>query len=119
MSISRKQEEKFIMRDRIFKYQNTKGLFETLENLCQLLKAERHLDHCYCNLTYRQCWMCNFSNYVIENKVLDKLIPNKRHHLIDIAYKFLFYIKKIRNDGLEGEDREWVLDFFNLKFNTC
>ena len=116
MSVNRKLKEKFVMRNRLFKNQNTKGLFETLDNLCKLLKAERHLDHCYCNLTYRQCWMCNFSNYVIENKV--KLIPNKRHHLIEIAYRFLFYIKRIRNDGLEGEDREWVLDFFNLKFNT-
>ena len=115
MSISRKQKEKFVMRDRVFKNQNTEALFKTLENLCQLLKADRYLDHCYCNISYRQCWFCNFSNYVVENRILDKLIPNKRHHLIDIVYKFLFYIKRIRNDGLDGEDRIWVLDFFTLK----
>ena len=117
MIVSRKQKEKFVMRDRVFKYQKTKALFKTLENLCQLLEGYQYLDHCYCNVTYRQCWLCNFSNYVVENRILDDLIPNKRDHLIDIAFKFLFYIKKIRNDGLEGEDRKWVLDFFKLKFN--
>ena len=119
MNVSRKQKEKFVMRDRVFKYQKTKALCKTLENLCQLLKGHQYLDHCYCNVTYRQCWVCNFSNYVVENRILDRLLPNNRHHLIDIAYKFLFYIKRIRNDGLEGEDRKWVLDLFKLKFNPA
>ena len=108
-------KEKLVMRDRVFKNQNTKTLFETLENLCRLLKEDRYLDHCYCNISYRQCWLCNFSNYVVENRILNSLIPFKRNHLINVAYRFLFYIKRIRNDGLEGEDRKWVLDFFKLK----
>ena len=103
------------MKDRVFKNQKTKSLFETLENLCQLLMSHHYLDHCYCNISYRQCWLCNFSNYVVENRILTKLIPNKRNHLIEMAYKFLFYIKKIRNDGLDNDDRKWVLDFFKLK----
>ena len=113
--VSRKMKHKLVMRDRVFKNQNTEALFKTLDNLCRLLKADRHLDHCYCNISYRQCWMCNFNNYVVENKNLEKLIPNKRNHLIEMAYRFLFYIKRIRNDGLEGDDRKWVLDFFKLK----
>ena len=117
MNVSRKMKQKLVMKDRVFKNQNTKTLFETLKNLCRLLMSHDYLDHCYCNISSRQCWICNFSNYVVSNKILDNLIPNNRHHLIDMAYKFLFYIKRIRNDGLESDDREWVLDFFKLKID--
>ena len=48
---------------------------------------------------------------------MDELLKNKQRqdHVIDIAYRLLFYIKRIRNDGLDGEDREWVLDFFKRR----
>ena len=118
MKVTRKEKEKFVMRERLFKHKKLNGLFKILVNLCNLLRTDQHLDHCYCNLTYRQCWLCNFANYVAHNKVLDELLENKhcRDHVIDIAYRLLFYIKRIRNDGLDGEDRKWVLDFFKRKF---
>ena len=116
--VTRKQKEKFVKRDRVFKHKNLTGLFKILVNLCKLLKTEQYFDYCYCNLMYRQCWLCNLADFVSKNKILDDVIHNKgsRRVLIDIAYRLLFYIKRMRNDGLEGDDREWVLDFFKLKF---
>ena len=116
--LSRKQKEILVKQDRVFKHKKLDGLFKVLVDLCQLLKAERYLNHCYCNLTYRQCWLCNLAMFTNRNKILDDVLRNKssRDVLIDIAYRFLFYIKRARNDGLEGDDRKWVLDFFKLKF---
>ena len=56
-----------------------------------------------------------------RNKILDNVFRNKdsENVLIDIAYRLLFYIKRTRNDGLDGEDRKWVLDFFKLKFEPA
>ena len=115
--LTRKQKEILVKQDRVFKHKKLKGLFKVLVKLCQLLEAERYLDHCYCNLTYSQCWLCNFGIFVKRNRILDDVLDNKgcRMVLFEIAYRLLFYIKKIRNDGLEGDDREWVLDFFKLK----
>ena len=116
--LSVEQKERLVRQDRVFKFKKLKGLFEVLINLCRLLKAERHFDHCYCNLTYKQCWLCNLAMFANRNNILDDVLRNKssRDVLIDIAYRFLFYIKRARNDGLEGDDRKWVLDFFKLKF---
>ena len=118
MNVCKENKKKFVMREKLFFHKDLNGLYKVLVNLCNLLKTEKHLDHCYCNLTYKQCCLCNFANYVIENKVLERLIVNKRckDHVFDTAYKLLYYIKRIRNDGLEGEDRKWVLDFFKRKF---
>ena len=117
--LTRKQKEILVKQDRVFKHKKLSGLFKVLVNLCQLLVAERYLDHCYCNLTYRQCWLCNFAIFVKRNNILDDVLCNKgcKKVLFEIAYRLLFYIKRIRNDGLEGDDREWVLDFFKLKFS--
>ena len=117
----RKQKKILLRQDRVFKHKKLNGLFKVLLNLCQLLKAERYLDHCYCNLTYRQCWLCNLAMFANRNKILDDVLRNKdsRIVLIDIAYRLLFFIKRARNDGLDGDDRKWVLDFFKLKFNRC
>ena len=119
--LSRKQKKILVRQDRVFKHKKLNGLFKVLLNLCQLLKAERYLDHCYCNLTYRQCWLCNLAMFANRNKILDDVLRNKdsRIVLIDIAYRLLFFIKRARNDGLDGDDRKWVLDFFKLKFNRC
>ena len=121
MNVCKENKKKFVMREKLFFHKDLNGLYKVLVNLCNLLKAEKHLDHCYCNLTYSQCWMCNFANYVIENKVLERLLVRKRckDHVFETTYKLLFYIKKIRNDGLEGEDRKWVLDFFKRKFKPA
>ena len=110
--------EMFVKKDRVFKHKKLTGLFKILVNLCNLLRTEQYLDHCYCNLTYRQCWLCNLAIFVIRNKILDDVLRNEgsRKVLFDIAYRLLFYVKRIRNDGLDGEDRKWVLDFFKRKF---
>ena len=119
--LSRKQKKILVKQDRVFKHKKLNGLFKILVDLCQLLKAERYLDHCYCNLAYRQCWLCNLAMFTNRNKILDDVLRNKdsKKVLIDIAYRLLFYIKRIRNDGLDGDDRKWVLDFFKLKFKTA
>ena len=119
--LSLKQKKILLRQDRVFKFQKLKGLFKVLVNLLQLLKAERYLDHCYCNLTYRQCWLCNLVMFTNRNKILDDVVCNKNSEnvLIDIAYRLLFYVKRARNDGLDGDDREWVLDFFKLKFEPA
>ena len=119
--LSRKQKEILVKQDGVFKHKKLSGLFKVLLNLCQLLNTERYLDHCYCNLTYRQCWLCNLAMFTNRNKILDDVLRNKdsKKVLIDIAYRLLFYIKRIRNDGLDGDDRKWVLDFFKLKFNPA
>ena len=116
-----KQKEQLVRQDRVFKHKKLKTLFKVLVNLLELLKAERHYDHCYCNLTSRQCWLCNLAMFANRNKILDDVLRNRgsRIVLIDIAYRLLFYIKRARNDGLVGDDRKWVLDFFKLKFNQC
>ena len=119
--LSLKQKKILVRQDRVFKFQKLKGLFKVLVNLLQLLKAERYLDHCYCNLTDRQCWLCNLAMFTTRNKILDDVVCNKNSEnvLIDIAYRLLFYVKRARNDGLDGDDREWVLDFFKLKFEPA
>ena len=116
-----KQMRKFVEKDRVFKHYNLNGLFKILVNLCKLLTTEQYLDHCYCNLTYRQCWLCNLAIFVKRNKILDDVFCNEKSRsvLINIAYRLLFYIKRMRNDGLDGEDRKWVLDFFKRKFKPA
>ena len=116
--VSRKQMEMFVKKDRVFKHKKLTGLFKILVNLCNLLRTERYLDHCYCNLTYRQCWLCNLAVFVNRNNILNDVIRNQdsRRVLFDIGYRLLFYVKRMRNDGLGGEDRKWVLNFFKLKF---
>ena len=108
----------FVKQDRVFKHEKLTGLFKILVNLCKLIRAEQYLDHCYCNLTYRQCWICNLAQFVIRNKILDDVLRNEdsKRVLVDIAYRLLFYIKRIRNDGLDGDNRKWVLEFFKRKF---
>ena len=117
--LSTKQKKRLVKQDRLFKHKRLSELFNILLNLCQLLKAERYFDHCYCNLTYKQCWLCNLAMFANRNKILDEVLCNKQRKtvLFDIAYRLLFYIKRLRNDGLDGDDREWVLDFFKLKFD--
>ena len=117
MNLSRQEKKALVMKERLFKHKILNGLFKILMNHCNLLLKDEHYDNCYCNLTYRQCWLCNFANYVRHNKIKDELLQNKQcqDHIIDIAYRLLFYIKRIRNDGLDGEDRKWVLDFFKRK----
>ena len=116
--LSRKQKEILVKQDRVFKHKKLSGLFKVLVDLCKLLKTERYLDHCYCNLSYKQCWLCNLAMFANRNKILDDVLRNKdsKKVLLDIAYRLLFYIRRIRNDGLDGDDRKWVLDFFKLKF---
>ena len=119
--LSLEQKRILVRQDRVFKHKKLKGLLKRLVNLLQLLRAERYLDHCYCNLTFKQCWLCNLAMFANRNKILDDVLRNKNSQdvLIDIAFRLLFYIKRTRNDGLGGNDRKWVLDFFNLKFEPA
>ena len=108
-----------VMKERLLKYKTVNGLFKILLNLCNLLMTDEHYDNCYCNLTFKQCWLCNLGEYVRHNKIKDDLLRNRQKldQLVDIAYRFLFYIKRIKNDRLNYEDREMVLEFFKRKFN--
>ena len=119
MNVSKKEKKAFVMKESLLKYRTLNGLFKVLMNLCNLLMKDEHCDNCYCNLTFKQCWLCNLANYVRHNKIKDELLRNKQceDHLVDIAYRLLFYIKRIKNDGLDYDDRKWVLDFFKRKFN--
>ena len=118
--LSVEQKKILVQQDRVFKFKKLNGLFKVMVNLCQLLKAERYLDYCYCNLKWKQCWLCNLAMFANRNKLLDDVLANKdcENVLINIAYRLLFYIKRAKNDGLEGDDRKWVLDFFKLKFTA-
>ena len=120
MEMSKKEKKALVRRDRFLKFRSLNGLFKTLINLCQLLVNDQHFDYCYCNISFKQCWMCNFANFVRQNRILEQLLQNKQNEdcVIGIAYRLLFYIKRIRNDGLDGDDRKWVLDFFNQKFKA-
>ena len=119
MNVSRKDRKTLVMKESLFKYKSLNELFKILMNLCKLLMTDKHYDNCYCNLTYRQCWLCNLANFVRHNKIKDQLLQNKQceDYLVDIAFRLLFYIKRIKNDGLNGDDRKWVLEFFKRKFN--
>ena len=120
MNVSKKEKKAFVMKERLLKFKTLNGLFNVLLNLCNLLMADKHYDNCYCNVVYKQCELCNFANYVRYNKIKDELLRNKQceDYLFDIAYRLLFYIKRIKNDHkLCFDDRKWVLDFFKRKFD--
>ena len=120
MNVSTKDKKSLVMKESLLKYRTLNGLFKILMNLCNLLMKDEHYDNCYCNITFKQCWLCNLVDYVRLNKIKDELLRNKQceDHLLDIAYRFLFYIKRIKNDRLCYDDRKLVLNFFKRKFNS-
>ena len=113
MNVSIKKS--MVMTERLLRYRSLNGLFKHLTNLCKLLMTDQFFDNCYCNLTFQQCWLCNLSDFVRNNKIKDNLkrYEKQEDNLIDIAYKFLFYIKKIRKEHhLNYNDKKYVLNFF-------
>ena len=121
-----KEKEIIIMKDEFLKYRTVFGLFKNLYNICKMLNADKHFDYCYCNCkeTKTQCWLCKFAKYVRCNYIKKDLLRYRKNEerLLDIAYKFRFYIVKMRRDmekdvaKLDNEGK-FVFDFFNQKFD--
>ena len=104
----------FVLKEENLKFRTTNGLFKILLNLCMLLLEDEHFDNCYCNLSRYQCWMCNLADFVRRNKIKNDIIKYKKkeNELIEIAYRILFYIKKIKKEKISYDDRKWILSFF-------
>ena len=85
-----------------------------------MLVADQHFDNCYCNITKHQCWLCNLSDYVRHSDIKNDVLRYRKQEndLLDIAYRFLYYIKRIKKDKLDFEDEKFVLNFFKRKFNS-
>ena len=116
MNLTKKKQ--LLMRENILKYRTLNGLYKVLMNICDLLMQDKHYDNCYCNMSIYQCWLCNFADFIRRNNVKNELIQNKQceDRLVDIAFSYLFYIKKIKSDKLNYSDQKWVLDFFKKRF---
>ena len=119
MNVNTKEKKSIVMQEKLLKYQNVYGLFKNLFNICKMLLADQYFDNCYCNLTFKQCWLCNLANYVRHNKIKDDLVRYRKREecLIDIAYRFVYYIKRIKKEQLNYADEKLVLDFFKQKFS--
>lgn len=113
------EKKSMVMKEKLLKYQSVRDLFKKLYNLCKMLTADQHYDNCYCNLTINQCWLCNLSDYVRHNDIKDDLLRYRKQEdcLIDIAYKLLYYVKRIKNCKLDNDDKKFVLNFFKREFN--
>ena len=109
----------FVTGEKILKYKDASDLFKKLYNFSKMLTADQHFDHCYCNLTKNQCWLCHLCDYVRHSDIKNDLIRYRKQEdsLIDIAYRFLYYIKRIKKDKLHDDDEKYVLDFFKRKFD--
>lgn len=88
------------------KFKKVFDLFKTLYNVCKMFNADEQL--------------CKFSEYVHYNKMESYLLVNHENEqiLLEITYKFWFYIMKIRRDdkdSLEFFTREYVWRYKNIK----
>ena len=108
------------MGEKLLRYKSVFELFKKLFNLCKMLVADQHFDNCYCNITKHQCWLCNLSDYVRHSDIKNDVLRYRKQEndLLDIAYRFLYYIKRIKKDKLDFEDEKFVLNFFKRKFNS-
>ena len=113
------EKKSFVMGEKILEYKDASDLFKKLYNFSKMLTADQHFDNCYCNLTKNQCWLCHLCDYVRHSNIKNDLIRYRKQEdsLLDIAYRFLYYIKRIRKDKLENDDEKFVLDFFKRKFD--
>ena len=121
MNVNIQQRKSYVMREKLLRYKSVFELFKKLYNLCKMLMVDQHFDYCYCNITNHQCWLCNLSDYVRHLDIQSDLLRYRKqeNELIDIAYRFLYYIKRIKRDKLDFEDEEFVLDFFKSKFDCA
>ena len=113
------EKKSLVMREKLLKYKSVSDLFKKLYNFCKMLTADQHFDNCYCNLTKHQCWLCHLCDYVRHSNIKTDLLRYRKQEnsLIDIAYRFLYYIKRIKKDKLNYDDEKFVLDFFKRKFD--
>ena len=113
------EKKSFVMSEKLFKYKNASDLFKKLYNISKMLIADQHFDNCYCNLTKNQCWLCHLCDYVRHSDIKNDLIRYRKQEdsLIDIAYRFLYYIKRIKKDKLDDDDEKFVLNFFKRQFD--
>ena len=119
MNVNIAERKSSVMREKLLQYKSVFELFKKLFNLCKMLMADQHFDNCYCNITKHQCWLCNLSDYVRHSDIKNDLLRYRKQEndLVDIAYRFLYYIKRIKKDKLDFEDEKFVLNFFKRKFN--
>ena len=119
MNVNIKQKKCYVMREKLLRFKNVFELFKKLYNLCEMLMNDQHFDNCYCNITDHQCWLCNLSDFVRNFRIQNDILRFRKHEneLIEIAFKFLHYIKRIKRDRLDFEDQKFVLEFFKLKFD--
>ena len=113
------EKKSFVTGEKILKYKDASDLFKKLYNFSKMLAADQHFDNCYCNLTKNQCWLCHLCDYVRHSDIGNDLLRYRKQEdsLIDIAYRFLYYIKRIKKDKLHDDDEKYVLDFFKRKFD--
>ena len=113
------EKKSCVMSEKLLKYKDASDLFKKLYNFSKMLTADQHFDNCYCNLTKNQCWLCHLCEYVRHSDIKNDLIRYRKQedNLIDIAYRFLYYIIRIKRDKLHNDDEKFVLDFFKRKFD--
>ena len=120
MNVNIVEKKYVVMGEKLLRYKSVFELFKKLFNLCKMLVADQHFDNCYCNITKHQCWLCNLSDYVRHSDIKNDVLHYRKQEndLLDIAYRFLYYIKRIKKDKLDFEDEKFVLNFFKRKFNS-
>ena len=97
------------------KYESVFHLFEILFHVLKMLDEKNHLDYCYCNEKKKtQCWLCKFSEYVKYNNLKNHLLRYRQNEsqMLDIAEKFWFYIKKIKEEAKQLNVDE--IKFYNF-----
>ena len=100
------------------KYESVFDLFKILYNIYKMLNAQDYLDYCYCNQKKPQCWLCKFSEYVKYNDLKNQLLRYRENEcrMLDLADKFWFYIRKIKNDVEQLNSKITALNFFNEEY---
>lgn len=115
------EKKSLVLKEKIFKYESVFDLFKKLYNLTKMLVADQHFDYCYCNISKNQCWLCHLSEYVRHSDIKNDVLRYRKQEdsLVDIAYRLLYYIKRIRKDNIENDDKKITLDFFKQKFDSA
>lgn len=115
------EKKSLVLKEKLLKYESVFDLFKKLYNFSKMLTTDQHFDNCYCNISRNQCWLCHLSDYVRHSDIKNDLLRYRKQEdsLVDIAYRLLYYIKRIRNDNIENDDKKFVLDFFKRKFDCA
>ena len=115
------EKKSLVLKEKFLKYESVFDLFKKLYNLSKMLTADQHFDNCYCNVSKNQCWLCNLSDYVRHSDIENDLLRYRKQEdsLVDIAFRLLYYIKRIKNDNIENDDKKFALNFFKRKFDCA